>query len=269
MSENGGSVLTDEKTKTGSNENLSGTTKNSLKKSFRNLISDPAWQSASVVIAIALFAIGTSITLGQRETKSVRVQLTELSTLIDPSVRASEGLSITYHGKAVSSLSTISLRVISTGNRAIREEDYSSQGFKLSFPHPARIITAYVVSRLPETLPLSYAVSERDIKFDPVILNPNEEFTIKCVLMDLTPSASVKPFIYNLHMADVFTIYDDLSRPENGKIVLPEALIPIIIALSIIVGLVLAYFVKKVRTIRFRGVTALGMNSDSDGGQND
>jgi hypothetical protein len=146
------------------------------------ILRDPVWQFIiGLFIAIVTIFVSIIVYFKQRTRKSLSYEIVSLNPLLSVEKEIKNGVQILYRGKAVSQVHLIIIRVINSGNTPILSTDYE-RPVSLSFGKEARVLTAEVSERNPDSLQPSAKIEEKRIEFAPILLNQGDSITVKTLI---------------------------------------------------------------------------------------
>lgn len=216
--------------------------------SILSILRDSTWQFVGVVIAVVALIIAVISLAHQLRRKSLFVTVKGYQRLVDAELAKSDGdLSVTFKGKVVNKLSTLSLCFANNGSIPIASDDFDSP-IEVSFKNNPKFLRAHVSGASPEHLPVHVNIEGGLLAISPLLLNPKDEFTIEILLenmpdrtpYDVTPS--IKSRIRGLRNVDFMSSYVPVAGIRTP--IIGIEIYPATIAVVAIAGA--AYYLYKI-----------------------
>lgn len=129
--------------------------------------------------------------------------------------RLARGVEISYRGTKVSSLHAVDVQFLNAGNEPIRREDFDAP---VVLRFSGNLVTApTLVAKSPTSLPVRLVASDpRSVKFEPLLLNPSDAFTIRVLLKDRP--ASSRPVSVDARISGIKEIRPELpAKPSRFR----------------------------------------------------
>lgn len=151
----------------------------------------------------------------QRSLSIAVIQDLEIASKPDLSEKGS--LEFLFNGEKVSNLISVNVRIKNTGNVPIQEDDFV-ESLGISFPDDTRIINYKLLQVQPANVYSLYQqdflqkISENQIQFTPILINPDDVFDINLLL---TRNSADAVFLKNEEVQDaLFSFVDSSKKPD-------------------------------------------------------
>lgn len=133
-----------------------------------------------------LFFLGTIfvaivIYLLQRKIKKLSYSVILNTSLVKVNSEVKDKIQITFEGNKIENPCLIFVRFINNGNQYISASDFE-ESIKLIFSNDTKILQCEATDLKPDNLALEVNHSENTINIDPLLINQNEEFTLKLII---------------------------------------------------------------------------------------
>ena len=142
---------------------------------------DPMWQFVAVLLGLVAIFVSIFVFLKQRMHKSLSYEILSLNPLLSVKNEIKSELQILYRGKTVEQVHLIVLKIINTGNMPILSKDYEHP-ISLSFGEEAKILTAEITEKNPDSLRPSARIEEKGVVLTPILLNSEDSVTLKMLV---------------------------------------------------------------------------------------
>ena len=154
------------------------------------LLRDPAWQFVGVLLALIAIAATIIIYLLQRQKKRIAFNLVSKNQLLTVREELEGKLQVLYDGQPARDIRLLVIRVSNVGNVAIATNDYE-RPLSFSTGLSSKVLSAVVTDVDPPNLDVDLGVNESQIMIKPVLLNPKDSLTIKCLVSDFSDQLNV------------------------------------------------------------------------------
>ena len=133
-----------------------------------------------------LFFLGTILVsiviyLLQRKIKKLSYSVILNTSLVKVNSEVKDKIQLTFEGNKIENPYLIFVRFINNGNQYISASDFE-KSIKLIFSNDTKILQCEATDLKPDNLALEVNYSENTINIDPLLINPNEEFTLKLII---------------------------------------------------------------------------------------
>ena len=145
------------------------------------ILRDPMWQFAAVLIALVSILISIIVYLKQRIRKSLSYKILSLNPLLSVKEEIKSDLQIMYRGEPVEQVHLIVAKIINTGNLPILSKEYE-RPISLSFGEEAQILTFEITEKEPDNLRPSAKIEEKRVVLTPILLNRGDSVTLKILV---------------------------------------------------------------------------------------
>lgn len=194
------------------------------------LLRDPAWQFAGIIIALLAVAVTILIYIMQRQRKRLAFEILSKNQLLTVGEELEGKLKVFYDGELVRDIFLLIVRVSNIGNVAISKTDYEEE-LSLFTGSTSAILSAVVTDVDPANLDSSLEVNGPYIKIKRILLNPKDSLTIKCLVKDFSGQFSADARIIGVRKVE------DSGRRSAYRI--------FFVIFSIIVSLIGLYLMVK------------------------
>jgi hypothetical protein len=157
------------------------------------ILRDPIWQSVGIALTILFFLTKYQIQK-KRSKKVLAYDIKETTSLVNihQSIRAKLKILIGEH--QVNTVYVTTVVFLNKGNMPITRQDFD-ENLSIKFTNEGRLLSYDIVDKSPPVLNLKIKVSEKCMEFEPFLLNKEDKFTVKTVIIDgkvnVTPSARI------------------------------------------------------------------------------
>ena len=142
-----------------------------------DLLRDPLWQFAGVILAIVAIGISVAVYFAQRQRKDLSYDVLWSTRLLNVSEKSLGPIQVLYDGAPVTDPQLIVMRVANTGNVPITAEDFE-RPVSFQFGDGCAVLSATVGSTEPEHLGLSVVARDACVILEPVLLNQADSATL-------------------------------------------------------------------------------------------
>ncbi len=149
-----------------------------------NILRDQIWDFIGVIVALFTLIITLIITFFQKHKKELTYDLLSKTSLISTQEKIKGKLKIIYNGEEVEDVKLIEIRVTNSGSIAIPSQDYE-RPLKFTISNKSRILSVEIIKCIPENLIIDFVSNEKEIVFNPVLLNSKDSFIFKAIISKL------------------------------------------------------------------------------------
>lgn len=157
------------------------------------LIRDPAWQFAGVVLALLAVALPLVLYQHQRDRRELAFGVFYETPLLGVSSELAGRVQISLDGQSVPNLRLVVLGLKNSGNRPILAVDFHTP-LVIRFGVGVTALSAEVARQVPQNLPVSASLASNEVHIPPLLLNPGDFAIIKVLTTGnvASPTADVR-----------------------------------------------------------------------------
>lgn len=139
------------------------------------------WQIVSAIAAV--FAVGVTVVLfvisQQEGAKGLEATILSKTSLLNPDAGNTwTNFEILYNGERVDNISIIKVQIKNSGSQTIRSTDFESP-IEIYLEGVQKIISADVIEKNPENLPLSVFHSDESVTIPGILMNEDDYFVVE------------------------------------------------------------------------------------------
>jgi len=169
------------------------------------------------VLAVVSILLAIFLYLRSRQRKSLSYEVLSQYPLISVNDEIKGRLKILLDDISVKDVHLLIIKLINNGNVAITASDYE-RPLNLNFAGDAVIISADVVESNPKNLTPTITKSNKNVTLNPILINPNEFFTLKILVTGYNSSFSVDDRIAGVHVRPIRQLSIVSIAPTAGVI---------------------------------------------------
>ena len=154
------------------------------------LFRDPVWQFVGALLAAIAIGIAILLYYRQRRRKRLGYQILANTPVLTVDEQIRGKIKVSYEDIAVQSLQLLLLKIMNTGNVSIATADFE-RPLSISFGSEAKILSSELIASSPSDLSPSISSTAQGIAVAPLLLNPNDYFTIKALVSERQGDVSV------------------------------------------------------------------------------
>jgi hypothetical protein len=154
------------------------------------LFRDPVWQFIGAVLAAIAIGIAILIYFRQRRRKRLGYQILANTPVLTVDEQIRGKIKVSYEDIPVRNLQLLLLKFSNTGNVPIATADFE-RPLSISFGSEAKILSSEVIASRPSDLSPSISATGDGIALAPLLLNPNDYFTIKALVSERQGGVSI------------------------------------------------------------------------------
>jgi hypothetical protein len=154
------------------------------------LLRDPVWQFVGALLAAIAIGIAILVYYRQRRRKRLGYQILANTPVLTVDEEIRGKLKIWYEDIPVRNLQLLLLKFINTGNVPIATADFE-RPLSITFGSEAKILSSEIIASSPSDLSPSISATTHGIALAPLLLNPNDYFTIKALVSERQGGVSV------------------------------------------------------------------------------
>jgi hypothetical protein len=141
------------------------------------------WQFVGA--ALTFVAIPTSIFLfyRQRQRKSLAYQILTSTPVLTVGEEIRGKLAVSYENTPVKNVQLLLLKIANLGNLPITRTDFE-QTLSIRFGPAAKILSHEIVESAPRDLSPKISLQSNELILEPLLLNPNDHVTVKCLVSE-------------------------------------------------------------------------------------
>jgi hypothetical protein len=145
------------------------------------LLRDGVWQAIGAVFSVAAIIVTFAIHRWQLQKSAFTYLVKSAYPLLKSTEELQGRLSVQVDNIAVRNIDVMFIEFQNSGNRPIARTDFDVP-VSIAFKPPVRIISAVLDAESPQDLGVSLQVEEQQVTIIPMLLNPNDGFTLKLLL---------------------------------------------------------------------------------------
>lgn len=153
---------------------------------MKKYIESPLWGVLGTIGTILALIAAVYFYDQQRQVTELSYEIVaESSLLTDIGRNYEDQIQVFYEGDEVTDIQLHIIRIANTGNQPIKIPAASSQyerSINISFGDDARILAPNIVNVSPNNLHVTTSMENNKIVVDPILLNPNNEFTLEILV---------------------------------------------------------------------------------------
>lgn len=147
------------------------------------ILRDPLWQFVGAAISLIAIAISILLFYRQRQRKSLAYQVLAHTPILTVGEEIRGKLSVSYENTPVKNVHLLLLKFKNVGNLPIATADFE-QAISIRFGITAKLLSHEVVNFAPSELSPNVSLRSNALILAPLLLNPNDYFTIKCLISE-------------------------------------------------------------------------------------
>lgn len=151
---------------------------------------DPIWQSIGVILALVAIFVTVLIALFQRSRKSLSSSIMSTSPLYTLHPESKERLRVLFDGKEIKNANLVLIRIMNSGNAPILPTDYEKP-ISIDFSKNVTVLSSELIESIPKKLSLAPINRNTAVEIPPILLNPNEGFTLKILIDNFDNSIQI------------------------------------------------------------------------------
>lgn len=177
-------------------------------------LKDPVWQFIGVVIGIIAILVTWYLSVNERPTKKLRVEILSNSPLISVNTDIAKEIEIFYKDVPVQSLSLILLKFENTGNDPIRESDYS-EPIQITLSSNAEIGETSIQETRPEGINLiANKIAPNQIELAKVLLNPGDQVVLRILAINNDETLEINTRIAGIQNIEIVSVLESGTTSE-------------------------------------------------------
>ena len=150
------------------------------------LLRDPLWQFAGVILTLCTIAVTLLVYVWQRGRREIAFGVISCRTLLSIDDEVSGRVSVSLDGVSIRNLQLVVCGLKNSGTQPIRPADYE-RPITITFGDNAQILTLQTIREYPENIEISAESKGDRVAFAPVLMNPGDYAVIQILLSAETP----------------------------------------------------------------------------------
>jgi hypothetical protein len=146
------------------------------------ILRDQIWQFVGAVLGLAAIVLTAILYWKQRQLKELAYEIISKTSVVSVQDEVAGKIEILYEDKPVKNVNLAVIRLVNSGNVAIKPDDYM-QPVSFNFGKNAKILQTEVIKEVPDNLGAIYpsvlAGETGAVEINPILLNKGDEFTFK------------------------------------------------------------------------------------------
>ena len=159
---------------------------------------------AAIIVTIILFILG-------RKKKRLAYYIVSNTQLVGIENSIQDKIKILYDEKQVANVHLISIKFINNGNEPISVDDFDKP-ISIKYDSAVNILTYEVLEKTPADLDATIKEREEFLEIKPLLLNPNDDFTINILASDFEGGLEISARIKGINKVEIYKSYEDSSR---------------------------------------------------------
>jgi len=190
------------------------------------LLRDPAWQIAGILLAAAAVVASCWIYRLQRQTKELAFGVVSSRRLLTVADEVSSRVRVELDGREIKDLHLTVYGLKNSGRRAVPASDFD-RPLCLRFA-PGQVVSAQVSSQAPLNLGAKLLVTDSAVQLEPLLLNPGDHILIQVLLSPASPRGQLDGRVIDVSDFQPINLRPELPKFHQSGLVLPASLFPII-----------------------------------------
>jgi hypothetical protein len=190
------------------------------------LLRDPAWQFAGILLAAAAVVASFWIYWLQRQTKELAFGIVSSRRLLTVADEVSSRVRVELDGREIKDLHLTVYGLKNSGRRAVPASDFD-RPLSLYFA-PEQVISAQVSSQAPRNLGAKLLVTDSVVQLEPLLLNPGDHVLIQVLLSPGSPAGQLDGRVIDVADFQPINLRPELPKFHESGLVLLAAICPII-----------------------------------------
>jgi hypothetical protein len=147
------------------------------------ILRDPLWQFVGAALSLVAIAISIVLFFRQRQRKSLAYRILTDAAVLTVGEELRGKLVVSYEGMRVRNVQLLLLKIVNLGNLPIASADFE-QPLSIRFGTTAKILSSEILNSAPEELHPNISLLNDELVLEPLLLNPNDHITIKCLVSE-------------------------------------------------------------------------------------
>ena len=144
-------------------------------------------RNVAPIVAIATTITVAIITQWWKIRKALSYAIISNTSLLSHKPNVNSRISILVNGQSAQHVRIVIVRIGNTGRLMIDDKDFAHPPLRVIFGEQAKIITADVIARIPEDLPVEISEGQTEenrpcIEVKPIVLNRGDSFTVQTLV---------------------------------------------------------------------------------------
>lgn len=173
------------------------------------LLRDPVWQFVGVLVTVIAIVITLILFRKQQKKKALEYRVLTSAPIFRNPV-GSDKFELLFEKKPIESVQLIIVRIVNTGNVEINPNDYHDH-IAVEFSPGSSILSAEITQTSPAELTSAARISANRVVFPPVLLNPEDWFTVQCLIASFKEGIKVSGRI-----SGVKQIREHIRHPQSS-----------------------------------------------------
>lgn len=190
------------------------------------LLRDPAWQFAGILLAAAAVVASFWIYWLQRQTKELAFGIVSSRRLLTVADEISSRVRVELDGREIKDLHLTVYGLKNSGRRAVPASDFD-RPLSLNFAL-GQVVSAQVSSQAPRNLGAKLLVTDSVVQLEPLLLNPGDHVLIQILLSPGSPRGQLDGRVIDVSDFQPINLRPELPKFHQSGLVLVAVTFPII-----------------------------------------
>lgn len=190
------------------------------------LIRDPAWQFAGILLAAAAVAASFWIYWLQRQTKELAFGVVSTRRLLTVADEVSSRVRVELDGREIKDLHLTVYGLKNSGHRAVPASDFD-RPLSLHFAL-GQVVSAQISSQVPRNLGAKLLVTDSVVQLEPLLLNPGDHILIQVLLSPGLPTGQLDGRVLDISDFQQINLRPELPKFHQSGLVLIAVGFPIV-----------------------------------------
>jgi hypothetical protein len=169
---------------------------------LRNPVVQAIGTFLGAVLAVVSILLAIFLYFRSRQKKSLSYEVISQYPLISVDDEIKGRLKILLDGMSVQDVHLLIIKLINNGNVAVTASDYE-RPLNLNFSGETEVISANIAESSPKNLIPTITKSNKSVTFNPILINPNEFFTLKILVTRYNNLFNVDDRIAGVHVRPI------------------------------------------------------------------
>lgn len=213
---------------------------------------DSVWTFIAAILALLALIFSVYTYFGNRETKSLRIEILSNSPLISMDDNITKDITVLYKDRPVRAVSLILVRLENSGNVPIRENDYSSP-IVFSLASNAEVGEASIVETKPNSIEISPAkIATNQTELSNSLLNPGDQVLLRILALNNDGTLNITARIAGISEVEIVPVLGGGGTQSQSSNTALQNALAMMIAVIFFVFLASAFIWDSPVGIRWR-----------------
>jgi preprotein translocase subunit SecG len=189
-----------------------------LASTVNNVLDDPAWTAAAAVFAG--LALVLTFVYRQRRSRKVLARALETTPVVSVHAEAADKVSLIIDGHEVETAHLLTLKLANLGTLPIQGSDFE-RPIAINLGPNGSTLDIQVTDVVPPDLKPRIRIEGNLIYLDPLLLNPGDSLSIKALVQDLTPEATLEARIVGIPRLIDFGSWEGMTFHQRARTFYP------------------------------------------------